>query len=44
MGVPALEGLGSKRVEVMTTPAQLLRVVGCHEGEITEDVKICLVS
>lgn len=44
MGVQALEGLGSKRMEVMTTPAQLLRVVGCHEREITEDVKICLIS
>lgn len=38
------EVLESKRVEVMTTPAQLLRVIRRHEGEVTEDVEIRLVS
>lgn len=37
-------GLGSKRVEVVTAPAQFLRVVRRHEGEVSEDVQIRLVS
>lgn len=38
------EGMGSECVEVMTTPFQFFRVVRCHEGEVSEDVKIRLVS
>lgn len=44
LGARAHEGLGSKSVEVVATPAQLLRVVRRHEGEVAEDVQIRLVS
>lgn len=46
LGCPdrAREGRGSKRVEVVTAAAQLLRVVRGHEGEVAEDVQIRLVS
>lgn len=36
--------LESKRMEVVTATAQFLRVVRCHEGEVSEYVEIRLVS
>lgn len=42
-GARARGGPGSQRVEVVSAPAQLLRVVRRHEREVAEDVQIRLV-